>query len=112
MSKDMGNNFNDGTTPPRRENGESAIKRALAGEAAANLGRLGRSVERALTRLLHASNETREETEYACAEAVWLYFVQREACGLPRHDAVIEAYGIPASVLAKVGARPPSRDAT
>jgi hypothetical protein len=37
-----------------------------------------------------------------------LYFVQREACGLPRHDAVIEACGIPASVLAKVGARRPS----
>ena len=32
----------------------------------------------------------------------------REACGLTRHDAVIEAYEIPASVLAKVGARRPS----
>jgi hypothetical protein len=32
----------------------------------------------------------------------------REACGLTRHDAVIEAYAIPASVLAKVGARRPS----
>lgn len=41
-------------------------------------------------------------------EAVWMYFVQREACGLTRHDAVIEAYAIPASVLAKVGARRPS----
>ena len=33
---------------------------------------------------------------------------EREACGLTRHDAVIEAYAIPASVLAKVGARRPS----
>jgi hypothetical protein len=52
-----------------------------------------------------ASDAARETAEYACAEAVWLYFVQREACGLLRHDAVIEAYGIPTAVLSKVGAR-------
>jgi hypothetical protein len=106
----MGDDFRDGMPGPRRENGASALKRALAGEAAANLGRLGRAVERALARLRNASNPSREETEYACAEAVWMYFVQREACGLARHDAVIEAYGIPASVLAKIGARRPSND--
>lgn len=104
--------FRDGVPLPRREDGASALKRALAGEAAANLGRLGRAVERALTRLRDASNAVREEAEYACAEAVWMYFVQREACGLTRHDAVIEAYGIPASVLAKVGARRPSSNDT
>ena len=107
-SRDMSSDFRDGVPAPRRENGASALKRALAGEIAANLGRLGRAVERALTRLREASHATREEAEYGCAEAVWMYFVQREACGLARHDAVIEAYGIPASVLAKVGARRPS----
>ena len=107
-SRDMSSDFGDSVPAPRRENGASALKRALAGEIAANLGRLGRAVERALTRLREASHATREEAEYGCAEAVWLYFVQREACGLARHDAVIEAYGIPASVLAKVGARRPS----
>ena len=45
-------------------------------------------------------------------EALWLYFVQREACGLMRHDAAIEAYAIPASVLAKVGARRQSSNGT
>ena len=108
----MSNDFRDGLPLPRREDGASALKRALAGEAAANLGRLGGAVERALARLREASNATREEAEYGCAEAVWLYFVQREACGLPRHEAVIEAYGIPASVLAKVGARPPASNDT
>jgi len=83
----------------------SDLRRALAGESAAHLGKLGRSVERALTRLHGVSDAAREDAEYACAEAVWLYFVQREACGLMRHDAVIEAYAIPQSVLAKVGAR-------
>jgi hypothetical protein len=42
-------------------------------------------------------------------DADWTFSVAvREACGLTRHDAVIEAYEIPASVLAKVGARRPS----
>ena len=98
----------DGLTGPRRANGASALQRALAAESAANLGRLGRAVERALTRLRAASDATREEAEYACAEAVWFYFVQRESCGLVGHDAVIEAYGLPASVLTKVGARRPT----
>ena len=99
----------DGVAGPRREGGASALQRALAGESAANLGRLGRAVEGALALLREAPAAAREDAEYACAEAVWLYFVQREACGLARHDGVIEAYGIPASVLAKVGARrPPS----
>lgn len=104
----MSSDIRDGVPAPRRESGASALKRALAGETAANLGRLGRAVERALTRLREASHAAREEAEYGCAEAVWMYFVQREACGLARHDAVVEAYGIPASVLAKVGARRPS----
>jgi len=94
------------------ESGISALQRALAGESAANLGRLGGAVERALARLHDAPASQREAAEYACAEAVWLYFVQREACGLTRHDGAIEAYGIPTSVLAKVGARrPPSSGA-
>lgn len=98
-------------TGPRRETGASALQRALASESAANLGRLGRTVERTLARLHEipvASKAAREDCEYACAEAVWLYFVQREACGLLRHDAVIEAYRIPATVLAKVGAKRPT----
>jgi hypothetical protein len=90
---------------PRRESGASALRRALTGESAANLGRLGRAVEAALTRLRAASSEEREAQECACAEAVWMYFVQREACGLTGHAAVIEAYAIPPAVLAKVGAR-------
>ena len=95
---------------PRRENGASALQRALAAEAAANLGRLGRAVERAMARLTATADlpdTAKEDAEYACAEAVWLYFVQREACGLVRHDSVIESYAIPPSVLAKVGARRP-----
>jgi uncharacterized protein DUF6665 len=97
----------EGSGRPRSENGASALERAVRSEQANNLGRLGRAVVAALARLRAASDAEREAAEYACAEAVWLYFVQREACGLVRHDPVIEAYQIPASVLAKVGAQPP-----
>ena len=92
------------------ESGANALERAIKGESAASLGRLGRAVQAALATLRAAPETERETREYVCAEAVWQYFVQREACGLVRHDAVIEAYDIPASVLAKVGARrsPPS----
>jgi uncharacterized protein DUF6665 len=89
----------------RPESGASALERALKGESAANLGRLGRAVQAALVALRSAPAPERESLEYACAEAVWQYFVQREVCGLVRHDAVIEAYAIPAPVLAKVGVR-------
>jgi hypothetical protein len=95
-------------TGPKRETGASALERALKGETAASLGRLGRAVEAMLAELRAASATDREAREYACAEAVWLYFVQREACGLVQHDAVIETYGIPSSVLSKVGAKRPS----
>ena len=104
----------DGITGKRGENGASVLQRALSAESAATLGRLGRAVERALARLrdvADADGTVREDVEYACAEAVWYYFVQRETCGLVRHDSVIETYQIPASVLAKVGARRPLADA-
>lgn len=100
----------DSVSNPHHDADTSALKRVLAGESAANLGRLGRAVERALARLRDAPDSAREDAEYACAEAVWHYFVQREACGLARHDSAIETYGIPAAVLVKVGARrPPPR---
>ena len=99
-------------TGSRRESGASALERALKGETAANLGRLGRAVQAALANMRAAAPSEREAREYACAEAVWEYFVQREVSGLTRHDPVIEAYDIPASVLAKVGARRPSSTGT
>ena len=83
------------------------MQRLVAGEGAAVLGRLGRAVEAALARLRAAPDDEREALEYACADAVWRYFVQREACGLRQHDGVIADYGIPPRVLAKVGASPP-----
>ena len=89
-----------------------ALGRVLLGDTAAVLGGLGRAVEDALTKLRAAPVSGREAAEYACAEAVWRLFVQREACGLGSHEHVVETYGIPRTVLAKIGARrPPSQEA-
>jgi hypothetical protein len=81
----------------------------LLGDGARVLGHLGRDIERTLTELGDASEAARVDAEYRCAAAVWRYFVQREALGLTSHEQAIELYGIPPTVLAKVGAQwPPS----
>ncbi|WP_367161450.1 DUF6665 family protein, partial [Mesorhizobium sp.] len=38
------------------------------------------------------------------AAAVHAYFIQRELCGLRKHDAVIREYDIPRAVLVRLGA--------
>ena len=101
----------DLSTALRLETGDSVLRHELLRESAANFGKLGRQIERTLARLdalgLDADATARTAALYACAEAVWRFFVQREMCGLVNHDAVIECYGIPPEVLARVGAAPP-----
>ena len=88
-----------------------AVERVLRGDTAGILGRLGRRVELALERLRahdHANDPAgRESLLWDAARAVWLYFVQREVCGLRSHDDAIEVYGIPREVLVRVGGAPP-----
>lgn len=87
------------------------VDRFLRGDSAAMFGKLGRDVEQALAAYRAAPVEnTAVHTAmlYAAADATWRYFVVREACGLNEHTPVIETYGIPPEVLAKVGVpRPP-----
>ena len=51
------------------------------------------------------SEERREALLKASAEAVHAYFIQRELCGLRRHDAIIREYEIPRVVLVRLGAK-------
>ena len=39
------------------------------------------------------------------AEAVYAYFIQRELCGMRRHQDVIREYQIPNAVLVRLGAK-------
>ena len=41
--------------------------------------------------------------------ALWLFVVQREACGLNKIDHVIKLYGVPNEVLARMGPLPKAR---
>ena len=41
----------------------------------------------------------------AAAEAVYAYFIQRELCGMRRHQDVIREYRIPNAVLVRLGAK-------
>ncbi|UUP16362.1 DUF6665 family protein [Nitratireductor thuwali] len=84
--------------------GIATLDYELAEEMAVALGEAGRRAERALARLhAQAPDEADPALLKAAADAVYAYFIQRELCGLKRHDAVIHDMGIPRKVLARLG---------
>lgn len=87
--------------------GLDPLDQEIAGEKAAALGRAGRRVEETLARLISGEGDAalRPALLRDAADAVHAYFIQRELCGMRRHDAVIREYGIPRAVLARLGAR-------
>ncbi|PBB24958.1 hypothetical protein CK228_20735 [Mesorhizobium sp. WSM4312] len=99
--------------PPSRLAGSSAAEAAfdalgheVLAEKAAALGRAGQKVEETLAMLRdNADEELRPKLLKQAAEAVHGYFIQRELCGLRKHDGVIREYDIPRAVLVRLGAR-------
>ncbi|WEX07911.1 DUF6665 family protein [Chelativorans sp. AA-79] len=89
------------------QTGVSTLDYELAGEMAASLGAAGQRAEECLARLAaHEGGEAeRKDLLRAAADAVYAYFIQRELCGLKRHDDVVRQLAIPRSVLARLGAR-------
>lgn len=78
----------------------------IAGEMASSLGRAGERVALAIAALSAAgAGADRAAALHAAADAVYAYFIQRELCGLRRHDDAIREYAIPRAVLARLGAR-------
>lgn len=84
----------------------NALEIDILAEKASALGRAGESAERALARLreFEGRPEARVALVRAAAGAVYAYFIQRELCGLRRHDEIIREYRIPKEVLARLGA--------
>lgn len=83
-----------------------ALGHEILAEKAAALGRAGQRAEETLARLRDNGDEQlRPRLLKDAAEAVHGYFIQRELCGLRRHDAVIREYDIPKAVLARLGAK-------
>jgi hypothetical protein len=78
----------------------------ILAEKAAALGRAGQRVEQTLAKLRANGDgeEHRNRLLKEAAAAVHAYFIQRELCGLRKHDAVIREYDIPRAVLVRLGA--------
>jgi hypothetical protein len=94
-----------------------ALGHEILAEKASALGRAGERAEACLVRLRnHPSEEGGRDAEGGhdslrgrllkeAADAVYAFFIQRELCGLRRHDAVIRELGIPREVLVCLGAK-------
>ena len=82
----------------------NALDHEIAGEKASALGRAGERVEKTLQRLETAQEADRDALLNEAAKAVYAYFIQRELCGMRRHQDVIREYRIPRAVLARLGA--------
>ncbi|CDX15943.1 conserved hypothetical protein [Mesorhizobium sp. ORS 3324] len=77
----------------------------ILAEKAAALGRAGQRVEETLAKLRqNGEGGDRSRLLKEAAAAVHAYFIQRELCGLRKHDAVIREYNIPRAVLVRLGA--------
>ena len=85
---------------------EGLLDYEIAGEMASALGRAGRNVEIALRRLkqIDTDDPGRDAALRQAVRAVYAYLVQRELCGLRRHETIIREYGIPREVLVRLGA--------
>ena len=83
------------------------IGQEILAEKAASLGNAGRKVAKAVEELKrHGGDATaRPALVKVAADAVYAYFVQRELCGMRRHDDIIHDYAIPKEVLARLGAK-------
>ena len=89
--------------------GYATLAYEIAEERAAALGRLGRRLEAALTalaacpRTANSGRKIRDGLVDQAGYALWLFVVQREACGLNKIDHVIKVYRVPNEVVARMG---------
>jgi hypothetical protein len=89
--------------------GYATLEYEIAEERASALGRLGRRLEAALTalaaspRTANSDRKIRDHLVEQAGYALWLFVVQREACGLNKSDQVLQDYGVPNEVYARMG---------
>ena len=89
--------------------GYATLEYEIAEERASALGRLGRRLEAALTalaacpRTANSDRKIRDGLVEQAGYALWLFVVQREACGLNKIDHVMREYGVPNEVYARMG---------
>ena len=97
-----------------------ALDYEIAQEMAGALGRLGRALERALQALAEfdataaagngpsnqGARDTRRRLTVEAGHALWLFIVQREACGLRDSRQIMRDYRVPPEVGNRIGAFP------
>jgi hypothetical protein len=98
--------------------GFATLEYEVAEERASALGRLGARLEAALAALAAcpqtSDRKIRQELVEQAGYALWLFVVQREACGLRKLDHVIQVYRVPQEVVARMNppaapSAPPAR---
>ena len=87
-------------------------------EQASALGRMGRALEAALAELRDfdvshppsgapsAERQARRALVAAAGHALWMFVVQREACGLRDSRTIMRDYKVPAEVFERMGVFP------
>jgi len=89
--------------------GQAILDYEIAQEKASALGRLGRRLEGALAalaacpRTAGCDRKIRESLVEQAAYSLWLFVVQREACGLNNSADVMRNYGVPKEVYVRMG---------
>ena len=89
--------------------GYAILEYELAQETSVALGRLGRRLEAALAalaacpRTANCDRQIRDSLVEQAGYALWLFVVQREACGLNNSAQVMRDYGVPNEVHARMG---------
>ena len=89
--------------------GYATLTHEMAEERASALARLGRRLEAALTALAacprtpDVDRKARDRLVEQAGYALWLFVVQREACGLNKIDHVIQVYRVPKEVVVRMG---------
>jgi hypothetical protein len=102
----------------RHRTGVDFLDYELAQEQASALGRIGRALEEALAQLREfdaahprsdapaAAQDARRTLVAKAGHALWMFVVQREACGLRDSRAVMREYKVPAEVQMRMGLVP------
>ena len=89
--------------------GYAILEYEIAQERASAFARLGRRLEGALAalavcpRTAHSDPKVRDSLVEQAGYALWLFVVQREACGLNDSAQVIRNYGVPNEVYTRMG---------
>ncbi|HXC28482.1 MAG TPA: DUF6665 family protein [Stellaceae bacterium] len=89
----------------RHRTGIDVLEYELVQEQASALGRMGRALETALAKLkeFDAAHLRTDAARHAlvreAGKALWMFVVQREACGLRDSRTVMQDYNVPGEVL-------------